>query len=428
MNTRIFPVAALAFSLLLLPACAPATVRAQEVHSDAPRELAPQVADSDLAELVAGNNDFAFALYPQFSPGDANVFYSPYSVSIALAMTYAGAKGQTAEQMAAALHFTLPQERLHPAFNKLALELESRSKSEDIEPDQAFQLNVANSLWGQSGAHFEQNFLDLLARNYAAGMRLVDYEKDAEAARKEINDWVSQSTNQKIKDIIPPGALDALTRMVLANAVYFKAAWQNSFEPDATQPDAFHLQGGTAVQVPMMHQQTRLEFMQGEGYRAVELPYVGRQLSMLILLPDEGKFGEVEARLDAELLNATLASLEWGEVILTMPKFMFEWSSGLADGLAALGMRDAFDLDRADFSGMDGARDLYITNVLHKAFVAVDEAGTEAAAATVVIVGATAMQPSEPVEFNIDRPFLFLIRDNPTGTILFLGRVTNPAA
>jgi serpin B len=415
-------------AVLLLAACAPATVQAQEARSDEPRDLAPQVPDSDLAELVAGNNDFAFALYPQISSGDENLFYSPYSVSIALAMTYAGARGQTAEQMASALHFTLPQDRLHPAFDKLALELESRSESEDLPPGQAFQLNVANSLWGQSGARFEQDFLDLLARNYAAGMRLVDYEKDAEGARKQINEWVSQSTNQKIKDIIPPGALDALTRLVLANAVYFKAAWMNPFEPDATKPDSFHLLDGTAVEASMMHAQPRLPVMQGEGYSAVELPYAGRQLSMLILLPDEGKFEDVQNRLDAEMLNTTLSALEWSEVVLSMPKFKFEWSTGLTGGLAALGLSDAFDPASADFSGMDGARDLYISNILHKAFVAVDEAGTEAAAATVVIVGATAIQPTLPVEFNIDRPFFFLIRDNPTGTILFLGRVTNPVA
>jgi serpin B len=412
--------------LLLLPACSAATVQAKEVHSDLARDLAPQVLDSDLSDLVAGNNDFAFALYQQFSTGDANVFYSPYSISIALAMTYAGATGQTAEQMAQALHFILTADRLHPAFNKLALELESRSKVEGLEPGQAFQLSVANSLWGQSGFHFEADFLDVLARNYAAGMRLVDYEKDAEAARKEINDWVSQSTNQKIKDIIPKGALDALTRLVLANAVYFKAAWLRPFEPDATQPGAFHLLNETTVDGPMMHEQATLRIMQGEGYRAVELPYAGRQLSMLILLPDEGAFGDVESRLDAELVNATVAAMQPGQVILTLPKFKFEWSLGLVDGLKALGMQDAFDPDLADLSGMNGARDLYVTNILHKAFVAVDEAGTEAAAATVVIVGITSM-PTDVTEFNIDRPFFFLIRDNPTGTILFLGRVINPA-
>ncbi|MGB7538042.1 MAG: serpin family protein [Anaerolineales bacterium] len=412
---------------LLLPACAPVPARAEEVHSDLPRDISPQVADADLAELVRGNNEFAFALYPQLSAGGENVFYSPYSISIALAMTYAGAKGRTAEEMAQALHYTLSQDRLHPAFNKLALELESRSRSEDLEPDQVFQLNVANSLWGQAGFAFEKDFLDTLARHYAAGMRLVDYEKDAEAARQKINDWVSQSTNQKIKDIIPQGALDALTRLVLANAVYFKAAWAHPFEPDATQPGSFRLLDGTTVEVPTMQEQASLRSITAEGYRAVELPYAGWQLSMLILLPDEGDFEAVQARLDSGFIDGVVSGLQSGEVLLAMPKFKFEWSLGLVDGLKALGMRDAFDPEAADLSGMDGQRDLYITDILHKAYVAVDETGTEAAAATTVIVG-TASMPAEPIEFKIDRPFFFLIRDNPTGTILFLGRVTNPAA
>jgi serpin B len=414
-----------AAALLLLPACAPAAVQAAEVHSDLARDLAPQVADADLAELVAGNSKFAFDLYRQFSAGDQNVFYSPYSISIALAMTCAGAEGQTARQMADAMHFTLPQDRLHPAFNKLALELASRSESEDLKPDQVFQLHVANSLWGQSGFHFEQDFLDTLARNYAAGMRLVDYEKDPESARLMINDWVSDSTNQKIKDIVPKGAIDPLTRLVLANAVYFKAAWLHAFQPEDTQPGDFHLEDGSTVQVSMMHQQDNFSSMKGEGFQAVELPYAGGQLSMLILLPDAGSFGDVEARLDAELINSVVSSLRWGEVILTMPKFKFEWSRGLAEGMNALGMQDAFNPGAADFSGMDGKRDLFITNILHKSFVAVDEAGTEAAAATVVIVGATAIQPA-PIEITVDRPFFFLIRDNPTGTVLFAGRVMNP--
>jgi serpin B len=421
----LFPCIVLA-AFLLLPSCSALSAHAQEVHSDKPREASPQVMDSDLADLVKGNNNFAFALYQQLFSGNENVFYSPYSISIALAMTYAGAKGQTADQMAQVMHFLLPADRLHPAFNKLALELESRSKAEGIPPDQVFQLSVANSLWGQTGFSFEKDFLDVLARNYGAGMRLVDYKKDAEAARKTINDWVSQSTNQKIKDIVPEGALDALTRLVLANAVYFKAAWLHPFGPDATRPGAFHLLDETTVDVPMMHEQAAMSSMQGEGYRAVELGYVGWQLSMLILLPDEGQFGDVEARLDAEMVNTTLAAMQYGEVILTLPKFKFEWSLGLVDGLRALGMKDAFDPASADFSGMDGARDLFLSNVLHKAFVAVDEAGTEAAAATASVMPASAI-PSSPTEFVIDRPFFFLIRDDPTGTILFLGRVTNPA-
>ena len=434
---RLIPLFLLAL-LLLIPACSmvpsasavPATtmapVKAQDAKSDLPRDLSPQVSDSDLAELVSGNSDFAFALYKRISSGNENLFYSPYSISIALAMTYAGARGNTADEMAQALHFTLPSVSLHPAFNKLALELASRSKAEGLEPDQAFQLSVANSLWGQIDYHFEQDFLDLLARNYAAGMRLLDFSKDPEGSRLVINDWVSRETQEKVKDIIPPGEIKSLTRLVLANAVYFKAAWQNPFAEDATRPGSFHLLDGTTVDVPMMHEQAGLRSMQGNGYRAVELPYAGRQLSMLILLPDEGKFGEVEAGLDANMLEAAAAALQPDEVDLTLPKFKFEWTAkDLPEAFKALGMTDAF-LNGADFSGMTGQPELHIGAILHKAFVGVDESGTEAAAATVVIMDKEAAAFS-PVDFQVDRPFFFLIRDNPTGTILFLGRVTNPA-
>jgi serpin B len=412
----------------VLSACSSLQPKPQVAKSNLPRNLSPQMPASDLTELVSGNNDFAFAFYHQISSGDANLFYSPYSISIALAMTYAGAGGDTAGQMAQAMNFTLPAERLHPAFDELALALDSRSHAEGLKPG-VFQLNVANSLWGQSGFHFEQGFLDALALNYAAGMRLVNYRKNPEAARRAINDWVSQSTNQRIKDIIPPGALDALTRLVLANAVYFKAAWQNSFDPSITKPDAFHLPGGGSVQIDMMHESARLPAMQGDGYLAAELPYAGGELSMVVLLPDEGRFSDLETRLNAGLIAETMAVLHTQEVVVTLPKFKLEWSSELSKGLKALGLTDAFSPSLADFSGMNGARDLYISRILHKTFVSVDEQGTEAAAASAVMMEAMAPpgKPVEPFQFKVDRPFFFLIRDNPTGTILFVGRVTNPA-
>jgi serpin B len=413
-------------AMSLNPSCSSTPNQAQEIQSDVSRELSPQVADSDLAELIDGNGDFAFALYKEISSGEGNLFYSPYSISVALAMTYTGARNQTADQMAQALHFTLPQERLHPAFNKLALELASRSQAEGLKPEQAFQLNIANSLWGQEDFHFESDFLDALAGNYSAGMHQADFTADPEAARIAINDWVSRETKEKIKDIVQKGDIKTITRLVLANAVYFKAAWQNPFEPDATQPGVFYLLDGSKVDVPMMRETAGLNTMQGDGYRAVELPYAGGQLSMLILLPEEGRFEDVEDRLDVTLLDATIAALEESEVNLALPKFKFEWTAEkLPEDFQHLGMTDAFS-SAADFSGMTGSRDLYISNILHKAFVAVDEAGTEAAAATVVIMDKALMPISTELEIN--RPFFFLIRDNPTGTILFLGRVTNPIA
>jgi serpin B len=413
-------------AILLLPSCSAIPVNAQAAHSDVPRDLSPKVKDSDLAELVAGNNDFAFALYQQLSSGNENLFYSPYSISTALAITYAGARNRTADQMAQALHYTLPPERLHPAFNRLALELASRAEAEGLNPGQAFQLSVANALWGQIDFHFEPDFLDLLARNYAAGMRLADFTKDPESVRREINDWVSRETKEKVKDIVPAGVIKDITRLVLANAVYFKAAWQYPFPQDATQPGEFFLADGTVTQASMMHQQADLRSMQGSGYRAVELPYAGGELSMLILLPDEDQFNFVESRLEAGLLDATVAALQDGEVILTLPKFKFEWEAKkLPEDFTNLGMTDAFS-GAADFSGMTGKPELFIGAILHKAFVGVDESGTEAAAATVVVMDkATAL--SSPVDFRVDHPFFFVIRDNPTGTILFLGRVINPS-
>jgi len=396
-----------------------------EVHSDVAYDLSPKVASSDLAELVWGNSDFAFALYRELSGGTENLFYSPYSISLALAMTYAGAANRTADQMAQALRFTLPQERLHPAFNQLALELAGRSAAEGADKDKAFRLNVANSLWGQTGYEFRKEFLDTLARNYGAGMRLTDFQADPEAARLLINDWVLRETQEKIEEIIPPGVIDTITRLVLANAVYFKASWQEPFDPDVTQDGAFKLLDGSTVTARMMGLQTGLRSMQGTGYRAVEIPYVGGQLSMLILLPDEGKFQDVEGRLDRALAEKAVSGLQPGQVYLSMPKFKFEWMAArLTDDFASLGMVDAFTRD-ADFSGMDGTLNLFIQAILHKAFVGVDEFGTEAAAATVVIMRMKS-GPVRPTEFRIDRPFFFLIRDNPTGTILFLGRVTNP--
>ncbi len=284
-------------------------------------------------------------------------------------------------------------------------------------------MSVANSFWGQSGALFEQDFLDVLARNYGAGMRSVDFTKDPDAVRLAINDWVSRSTGRRINEIVPAGMLNALTRLVLANAVYFKAAWEHPFAPKDTKEASFQLMDGTAVQAPMMTAILDLNEMHGDGYAAVELPYAGGKLSMMILLPDEGRFREVEGKLNTAMIGAAFDSLEVREFIaFTMPKFSYEWTAELAAGLNALGMKDALDPEAADFSGMNGARDLFLSNVLHKAFISVDENGTEAGASTAVI-GTMGI----PEAFNVDRPFIFMIRDNPTGTILFIGRVMKPS-
>jgi serpin B len=392
--------------------------------SDRQRDLSPAAGPEDVSALADGNAGFAFDLYRALSAGEDNLFFSPYSISVALAMTHAGAAGDTASQMASMLHFTLPQDRLHPAFNAYSLDLEARA--EEATEGTPFELSMANSLWGQHGFAFRPEFLDLLGENYGAGMRLVDFAADPEAARLAINEWVSDETREKIQDLIPSGAIDVLTRLVLANAIYFKAAWLHAFDSDATTTAPFRLMDGSTVDVPMMHQDEPYGYVVRDEYRALELPYETGNMSMLIILPDEGQFQAVEDALDAEMLQDIVGNLTYGPVILSLPRFTYESAFSLNDALQNLGMTDAFDPDRADFSGMDGSRDLYIGNVLHKAFVSVDENGTEAAAATAVIMGLTSAPIAEPIVFTVDRPFIYLIRDGQTGSILFVGRVMDP--
>ena len=418
---------AMMIGLLVLTACTP-SASIKLVQSNKPRNTTPQSSTTDLGSVVSGNNAFAFDLYHKLDGDAGNVFFSPYSISLALAMTYAGARGNTETQMGQALHFSLSQAQLHQALNQLALELDKRAKNENVPADKTFTLHVANALWGQVGFTFLPDFLDILAQNYGAGMQLLDFSKDPELARSTINQWVSKETENKINDIIPPGAIDTLTRLVLSNAIYFKADWQSEFSKDATQNETFHLLEGGTITVPMMIQKSSFRYASAQGLQMVELPYAGGQLSMLILLPEDGKFNEMAGALDLSTMDSLVNSLEYKEVNLTLPKFTFEYNLGLNDYLKKLGMTDAFDPTLADFSGMDGVKDLYISDVLHKAFVAVDEAGTEAAAATVVIVGVTSMPVDQPIEFKADRPFIFAIRDNATGTLLFLGRLMNPSA
>lgn len=403
------------------------------LRSQQPRQTTPDVAAPDLAELVAGNSAFAFDLYQALRETDGNLFYSPHSISLALAMTYAGARDDTARQMADTLHFTLPDERLHPAFNALDLSLTTRGaaaagEAETDEPTE-FQLHIANAIWGQQGYTFLPAFLDTLAQYYGAGLRLLDFQGAPDDARVTINDWVSEQTEGKITDLIPPGAIDTLTRLVLTNAIYFNAAWVLPFEEEATQDDTFTLLDGSEVTVPMMAQTEQFLYAEGAGYQAVELPY-NNNVAMTIVLPEAGQFAPFEESLDAEQAQAILDALAPADVVLKMPRFDIEAARfSLKEVLTALGMPDAFVPQVADFSGMDGTRELFISDVVHQAAITVDEQGTEAAAATAVIVGVTSAEPEPPefVEMTIDRPFIFLIRDTETGAILFVGRVLNPA-
>ncbi|MBU2009233.1 MAG: serpin family protein [Chloroflexi bacterium] len=395
------------------------------LRSDKPRVTAPAADQAGLSALVDGNSSFAFDLYQALRKAEGNLFCSPYSISQALAMTYGGARGQTEKQMADTLHFTLPQARLHVALNALDLELARRGQGAKGKDGEGFRLRIVNAIWGQKDYRFLQQYLDLLAENYGAGLRTLDFVRAPEPSRNTINGWVSDQTEGRIKDLIPQGAINDLTRLVLTNAIYFNAAWQSPFPKEATSNGDFQTLNGSRVSVPLMRQTGPYGYAEGDGYQAVELPYDGSELSMVIFLPRQGQFAPFEASLTSEKAKGILNSIKSRQVKLAMPKFEFDSSFSLKQVLAAMGMPIPFTTD-ADFSGMTGNRELFIHAILHKAFVAVDEAGTEAAAATAVIVGVVSV-PESPVEVTIDRPFIFLIRDINTGAILFLGRVVNPA-
>jgi serpin B len=397
-----------------------------ELKSDKDRIDNPAVSQTDVESLVDGNSAFAFDLYQQLKEEDGNLFYSPYSLSLALAMTYAGARGETAQQMADTLKFYLSQEELHPAFNWLDMELATRGEGAEGKDEEGFRLNIVNTIWGQEDYTFLASYLDLLAENYGAGLRVLDFISDPDYSREIINQWVSDQTEGRIKDLIPEGSINPLTRLVLTNAIYFNAAWKFPFEPEATTDGVFHLISGDDVTVPMMNQTEYLGYTQFGNYLAVELPYDGDELSMVILTNKTGSFSDFESYLSWSVVNDIIDGLQNTRVALTMPKFEFESEFGLKETLTAMGMEVPFT-DSADFSGMTGNRDLYIQDVVHKAFVSVDEAGTEAAAASGVIVGIVSMPP-EPVTVTLDHPFIFLIRDIETGAILFVGRLLNPAS
>jgi len=394
------------------------------LQSEKQREQSPEIAPADIFSLTDGNSVFAFNLYKLLSQEEGNLFCSPYSISAALAMTYAGARGDTEKQMADTLQFYLSQNQLHPAFNSLDQELASRGEGAKGKDGEGFRLNIVNAIWGQKDYAFLTSFLDTLAENYGAGLRILDFINETEPSRIAINDWVSDETEGRIEDLIPQGAISQMTRLVLTNAIYFNAAWQYPFEEDATSPGVFYLLNGEEVTVPMMEQQESFSYVEGDNYKAVELPYDGQELSMVVFLPDSGQFETFEEAIEYQNIKGIIESLERREVRLTMPKFEFDSSFGLKKTLTEMGMPVAFSAG-ADFSGMTGNKDLFISDVIHKAFVSVDEAGTEAAAATAVIMELTAM-PEIPVEVTLNRPFIFLIRDIETGAILFVGRVMNP--
>ncbi|RQG91797.1 serpin family protein [Natrarchaeobius chitinivorans] len=400
----------------------------------------PDIDLEALAEQIRGNVAFsldALAGLREDDP-DENLFFSPYSISVALAMTYAGARGNTAEEMADALRYELAGDDLHAAFGALEDEFERRNEDgEDVErpygaddgdeDDLGFQLSSANAVWADSGYPFDREYLELLEAYYGAGEHVVDFSGDPEGARREINEWVEDRTNDRIEDLLPEGSVDEMTRLVLTNAVYFLAAWEYDFDPSATDDHSFTNLDGTETTVEMMSQLEEFRYAEVDGHQLVELPYANGDTSMIVVLPADGEFESFEQSFSVDRLAIMLEETFRPEVDLALPKFGLESAFSLVDVMRELGMAQAFDLD-ADFSGMvEGEEaDLRIDDIVHQSFVSVDEEGTEAAAATAVVVEDTAeSEPPERVEMVVDRPFLFYIRDRPTETPLFVGRVVD---
>lgn len=380
-------------------------------------------------ELVNGNSEFAINLYQELSrKKSGNLFFSPYSVSTALALIYAGARGQTAEEMRRALHFpsvSFEDPQLHSAFSDLI--------KATVASDNSYQLSVANALWGQQDFKFLPEYVALLNEKYAAGFAQLDFSAHSEEARQAINSWVEKKTNEKIKELFKPGTIDQSTRLVVTNAIYFKGSWVSGFDPKQTKQESFKSRTTLTQQnftTNMMHQVDNFKYGEQTDLQVIELPYADENssshLSMIILLPKKiDGLPNLEKTLNADKINQLFPVMSSRTVDLSIPKFRAINQIDLGGVLANLGMPLVFG-DRADLSAMTGDHELRLSRVVHKAFVDVNEEGTEAAAATGGTVAASAAKPQEPVVMHADHPFLYLIRDNRTSSILFIGRMVDP--
>ena len=390
------------------------------------RIVDPQVPTADATTLASDNAAFAFDVYKQLVLTNTNLVFSPASISIALAMTYAGAAGTTATEMAQTLHFSLPPDRLHPAFNALDQALASRGQGYSGADGGPMQVNIVNALWAEKTYTFRSDFLDTLAANYGAGVNLLDFINAPEPSRVTINTWVANQTNNRIQDLLPSGSVDSSTELVLTNAVYLNAAWKNPFDPNDTRDGPFTLLDGSSVSAKLMNAEySILPAVQGTNFVAAALPYANDSLSLVVVVPDVGQFSQVESSLDATALDTLVAGLTSQQVVLGLPRFKVETGTALKDLLTTLGMTSAFTPGIADFSGMDGTQNLFIGSAVHKAFIDVAEKGTEAAAATGVVMSKASLPTGLTV--RADRPFLYFLRDQPTGAILFMGRVLDPS-
>ena len=365
--------------------------------------------------IVDSNNQFAFELYSELNNNQSNVFFSPYSIYSALAMAYEGARGETAQEMKSVFHFP-DKSILRPNFAEIYNQMNTQNKN--------YELHTANALWAQQSYPFSNNYFNVIKDYYAGKATNLDFIKETEKSRQTINNWVEQQTNNKIKDLIKPGQLNDMTRLIITNAVYFKGKWVYQFDKKDTKEMDFRTLNET-IKVPMMYLNSKAEFnyTETDDIQVLELPYTGNKISMFIFLP-KNNISSLEKELNIEKIKEYEGMLKEQKVVIYLPKFKFKTRYVLNDQLIKMGMPTAFLADKADFSGMTGRRDLFISFVIHQAFVDVDEEGTEAAAATAVGMAATAVRQENI--FKADHPFIFIIQDKTTGNILFLGKVVNP--
>ena len=379
---------------------------------------------SGVANVVEANNQFAFEYYSHLKNRETgNIFFSPFSISSALVMTYEGAREQTAKEMQSVLHFPADDNLRRTEYLKIFNELNKKDKK--------YELNIANALWAQEDYQFLSDYIDTVEKYYGGKTNNLDFVKDPEGSRVTINDWVEKQTKDKIKDLIPQGVINDMTRLVLTNAIYFKGEWVKQFDKENTTDEDFRINENDSVKVPMMQrtdEEAEFNYAENKDLQILEMPYSGEDLSMLILLPKDDDLAKVENSLSIENLAQWKKDLKKQRVEVFVPKFKFETKYLMTEDLKAMGMPTAFGLG-ADFSGMDGKKDLFISEVIHQAFVEVNEEGTEAAAATgvVMMLGALPGEETKIPVFRADHPFIFLIQEKNSGNILFVGRVVNPA-
>jgi serpin B len=400
-----------------------APVEIKVLKSPAAQETPSALDPSSAARFGDDNRAFAFDLYRQIAQANENLLFAPYSISVGLAMTYAGAAGATKSEMRTALHFGLPEPDLHRAFNATSRALKGRQKelAANVSGD-GFTLNIVNQAWGQLGYPFLDSYLDVLAVDYGAGLFTVDFA-NSESVRKTINGWVQQQTSDRIKDLLPSGSITSDTRLVLTNASYFKASWFSKFDPTKTTSGTFHAPRGDRS-VSVMHQTLETDYAEGANYQALCLDYLSEALRMILILPAEGAYATVVSGLNDTFFKTVQGTLGKYTVTIGLPRFQFESVRQLEQPLSTLGMPSAFRTD-ADFGALGPSGEpLSISDVHHKAFIALDEAGTEAAASTAEVMPNDSVKPSATI--TLDRPFLFLIYDEPSGQILFLGQLADP--